>query len=55
MDVKDSRFQALFRDSKYAVDPTDPRYKDTHAMRQLMDERRVRATEREKVYMLLVR
>ena len=49
VDVADSRFQALFQDSRYAVDPTDQRYKDTQAMRELMKERQARTQKRMKV------
>ena len=49
VDVADSRFQALFQDAKYAVDPTDARFKDTQAMRDLMKERRQRTQKKIKV------
>jgi hypothetical protein len=39
VDTADARFAALYRDARYAVDPTDARYKDTAAMRALMAER----------------
>ncbi|KAF1814125.1 hypothetical protein P152DRAFT_480356 [Eremomyces bilateralis CBS 781.70] len=46
VDAKDPRFGALFESHEYAIDPTNPRYKGTKGMRELLDEgRQKRAAE----------
>ena len=42
LNVQDPRFLALFHRPEYAIDPTNPRYRDTQAMRTLLDEGRKR-------------
>ena len=36
--MKDSRFDALFTSSDYALDPTDPRYKGTEGAKSIQKE-----------------
>ncbi|VVT49264.1 uncharacterized protein SAPINGB_P002185 [Magnusiomyces paraingens] len=45
LDVNDERFQALYEDHDFAIDPTKPQFKKTQNMDRLMDERRKRAAE----------
>ncbi|KAI1807212.1 hypothetical protein F4811DRAFT_507388 [Daldinia bambusicola] len=40
MDVKDDRFKAVFESHEFAIDPSNPRYKATPGMKQLLEERR---------------
>lgn len=40
VNTQDPRFQALFHQPEYAIDPTNPRYRDTKAMRTLLEEGR---------------
>ncbi|KAI1416958.1 hypothetical protein F5Y13DRAFT_153452 [Hypoxylon sp. FL1857] len=40
MDVKDDRFKAVFESHEFAIDPSNPKYKATHGMKQLLEERR---------------
>ncbi|KAI1481874.1 hypothetical protein F4774DRAFT_372395 [Daldinia eschscholtzii] len=40
MDVKDDRFKAVFDSHEFAIDPSNPRYKATPGMKQLLEERR---------------
>lgn len=42
MDAQDARFAALYDRAEYAIDPTNPRYRDTQAMRALLEEGRRR-------------
>jgi hypothetical protein len=42
VDVKDPRFQSLFESHEYALDPTNPRFKNTQGMRTLLEEGRKR-------------
>ncbi|KAF8421288.1 pre-rRNA processing protein Esf1 [Tirmania nivea] len=41
-DVKDPRFAALFEEHDFAIDPTNPRFKQTSTMKKLMEEKRNR-------------
>ncbi|RPB25923.1 hypothetical protein L211DRAFT_805632 [Terfezia boudieri ATCC MYA-4762] len=41
-DVKDPRFAALFEEHDFAIDPTNPRFKQTTTMKKLMEEKRNR-------------
>lgn len=45
LNLNDARFAALFESAKYAIDPTDPNFKRTRAMQQILDERRRRRHE----------
>ena len=38
VDVKDSRFDALFTSPDFALDPTDPRYKATEGAQSIQEE-----------------
>ncbi|KAI0478476.1 hypothetical protein GGR56DRAFT_323949 [Xylariaceae sp. FL0804] len=40
MNVGDSRFQAVFENHEFAIDPSNPRYQATSGMKKLLDERR---------------
>ncbi|KAI2607103.1 uncharacterized protein GGS25DRAFT_494358 [Hypoxylon fragiforme] len=40
MDVEDNRFKAVFESHEFAIDPSNPRFKATPGMKQLMEERR---------------
>ncbi|KAI1102376.1 hypothetical protein F4804DRAFT_313338 [Jackrogersella minutella] len=40
MDVKDDRFKAVFESHEFAIDPSNPKFKATQGMKQLLDERR---------------
>lgn len=42
MDVQDPRFSAVFEHHEFAIDPSKPQFKETTAMKNLMDERRQR-------------
>ncbi|RMZ86340.1 hypothetical protein DV736_g6429, partial [Chaetothyriales sp. CBS 134916] len=42
IDTTDSRFAALFENHEYAIDPTNPKYKGTRGMEQLLQEGRQR-------------
>ncbi|KAG8895538.1 pre-rRNA-processing protein esf1 [Tulasnella sp. 408] len=48
IDVKDKRFQALHDEHEFAIDPSNPHFKKTKAMSQLLDERRKRLKEKVK-------
>ncbi|KAF8476180.1 hypothetical protein BDZ91DRAFT_711124 [Kalaharituber pfeilii] len=48
VDVKDPRFAALYEEHDFAIDPTNPRYKETAAMKKLMEERRNRSRRKER-------
>lgn len=47
IDVKDPRFAAVYEKHEFAIDPTNPRFTKTSAMKKMMDERRKR-TQRSK-------
>lgn len=52
MNVSDPRFAALYQNHEFAIDPTNPRFKDTKAMRAVLDQarrNRVRGAEVEGV------
>ncbi|KAI3399675.1 hypothetical protein diail_6024 [Diaporthe ilicicola] len=40
MDVGDERFKAVFEDHEFAIDPSNPKFKATSGMKQLLDESR---------------
>ncbi|KAI1775028.1 hypothetical protein F4818DRAFT_58872 [Hypoxylon cercidicola] len=40
IDVKDNRFKAVFDSHEFAIDPSNPKYKATQGMKQLLEERR---------------
>ncbi|KAI0889240.1 uncharacterized protein GGS22DRAFT_196867 [Annulohypoxylon maeteangense] len=40
MDVQDDRFKAVFESHEFAIDPSNPKFKATQGMKQLLDERR---------------
>ncbi|KAI9883579.1 MAG: Sister chromatid cohesion protein 2 [Watsoniomyces obsoletus] len=40
VNTQDPRFQAIFHQPEYAIDPTNPRYRNTEAMRTLLEEGR---------------
>ncbi|RMD45046.1 hypothetical protein DV735_g94, partial [Chaetothyriales sp. CBS 134920] len=42
IDTADPRFSALFENHEYAIDPTNPKYKGTRGMEQLLEEGRQR-------------
>jgi hypothetical protein len=42
MDVGDERFQGVFEDSSFAIDPMNPRFKGTEGMKRLLEEGRRR-------------
>ncbi|OAP62642.1 hypothetical protein AYL99_01869 [Fonsecaea erecta] len=42
VDTSDPRFSRLFESHEYAIDPTNPKFKGTKAMRALLEERRRR-------------
>jgi hypothetical protein len=42
MDVGDERFERVFEDGDFAIDPTNPRYRGTEGMRRLLEEGRKR-------------
>lgn len=42
VDVKDSRFEAIYSSHHFAIDPSDPQFKPTKAMKALMDEKQAR-------------
>ncbi len=47
IDVRDARFQAMFEDHEFAIDPSDPKLKATPGMKRLLDERRKRTAHEE--------
>lgn len=47
IDVKDPRFAAVYEKHEFAIDPTNPRFTKTSAMKKMMDERRKRTQQRE--------
>lgn len=40
MDVNDDRFQAVFEDHEFAIDPSNPKFKATAGMKKLLEEGR---------------
>ncbi|KAI1491655.1 hypothetical protein F5X96DRAFT_630420 [Biscogniauxia mediterranea] len=40
MDVKDDRFKAVFESHEFAIDPSNPKFKATQAMKDLLEEGR---------------
>ncbi|KAK9466944.1 hypothetical protein V1512DRAFT_276056 [Lipomyces arxii] len=42
IDVADSRFNEMYDHHEFAIDPSRPQFKDTNAMRKLLEERRRR-------------
>lgn len=46
VDVKDDRFSALFSSANYNIDPSDPYFKRTNAMDDLINEKQKRRKER---------
>lgn len=42
-DVKDPRFAAIFSEHEFAIDPTNPRFKQTSTMKKFMEEKRSRS------------
>ncbi|KAH6856150.1 hypothetical protein B0I37DRAFT_366681 [Chaetomium sp. MPI-CAGE-AT-0009] len=40
MNVEDSRFKAVFENHEFAIDPSNPKYKATQGMKQLLEESR---------------
>ena len=42
VNTADQRFTAMYDDSSYAIDPTDPRYKTTDNMNKIMKEKATR-------------
>ncbi|KAK2031320.1 hypothetical protein LX32DRAFT_637315 [Colletotrichum zoysiae] len=40
MDVDDERFKAVFESHEYAIDPSNPKFKGTEAMKKLLEEGR---------------
>ncbi|CAE6506694.1 unnamed protein product [Rhizoctonia solani] len=47
IDVKDERFAALHEDHAFALDPSNPHFQNTKAMKALLDERAKRQRERQ--------
>ncbi|CAE7149382.1 unnamed protein product [Rhizoctonia solani] len=47
IDVKDERFSMLHEDHEFAIDPTNPHFQNTKAMKALLDERAKRQRERQ--------
>ncbi|KXN90081.1 Pre-rRNA-processing protein ESF1 [Leucoagaricus sp. SymC.cos] len=45
IDVKDDRFKALHEDHQFAIDPTNPQFKKTKAMKAFLEERQRRQKE----------
>lgn len=48
VDTSDPRFSRLFESHEYAIDPTNPRFKGTKGMRDVLEEGRRRRERREK-------
>ncbi|KMU85295.1 hypothetical protein CIHG_03079 [Coccidioides immitis H538.4] len=42
VDVKDPRFQRIYESHEYAIDPTNPRFRQTDGMKALLEEGRKR-------------
>ncbi|CAE6524310.1 unnamed protein product [Rhizoctonia solani] len=47
IDVRDERFVALHEDYEFAIDPSNPHFQNTKAMKALLDERAKRQRERQ--------
>ena len=47
VDVKDPRFAALYSQHEFAIDPTNPRFKQTTAMTKLLEEKRKRSQKKD--------
>ncbi|KEP54253.1 Pre-rRNA-processing protein ESF1 [Rhizoctonia solani 123E] len=47
IDVKDARFAALHENHEFAIDPSNPHFQNTKAMKALLDERAKRQRERQ--------
>ncbi|KAJ1311663.1 hypothetical protein OPQ81_010138 [Rhizoctonia solani] len=47
IDVKDERFTVLHEDHEFAIDPSNPHFQNTKAMKALLDERAKRQRERQ--------
>ncbi|KAJ8097578.1 hypothetical protein POJ06DRAFT_34833 [Lipomyces tetrasporus] len=47
IDVKDPRFSMLYDHHEFAIDPSQPQFKETNAMKKLLDERRRRSQKKE--------
>ncbi|KAF8761263.1 NUC153 protein [Rhizoctonia solani] len=47
IDVKDERFAALHEDHAFAIDPSNPHFQNTKAMKALLDERAKRQREQQ--------
>ncbi|SCU93249.1 LAMI_0E13718g1_1 [Lachancea mirantina] len=43
-DLKDERFAEMFEDRDFAIDPSQPEFKDTAAMKKILEERTKRAS-----------
>lgn len=48
MDTADPRFARLFDSHEYAIDPTNPRFKGTKGMKEVLDEGRKRKADQKK-------
>ncbi|KAF8337528.1 uncharacterized protein EI90DRAFT_2910021 [Cantharellus anzutake] len=48
IDVKDDRFKALHDETEFAIDPTNPQFKPTGAMKALLQERAERQKQKQK-------
>ena len=48
VDTKDNRFAAMYDDSAYAIDPTDPRFKSTDNMQRILNEKQARRKDSQK-------
>jgi hypothetical protein len=46
MDVGDERFSKLFEDHEFAIDPSNPKFKDTEGMKALLEEGRKKRSHR---------
>ena len=46
VDVSDERFKPMFEDSEYAINPTDPHYKSTAGMQELLRARSKKASRK---------
>lgn len=46
VNVEDPRFQRLFENHEFAIDPTNPRFKSTKGMKSLLDEGRKRRRQK---------
>jgi hypothetical protein len=46
LNIKDERFQAIFDNHKFNIDPSDPSFKKTKAMEELVTEKQNRTIEK---------